>query len=229
MTQTVPVKNTVLTPELHSYVLSHCLTPDPLLDDLAAQTRTLIPGQAHMMVAPEQGALLTLLVRLLQARAVVEVGTFTGYSSLCLARGLPLGGTLTTCELSADYAAVARAYWERAGVDDRISLRVGPALDSLRALPSVPHVDLAFIDADKPGYIAYWEELVPRMVPGGLIIVDNTLFNGEVLDADPAPKPAAVAAFNRHALADPRVERVMLPIADGVLLARRLSYADRPL
>jgi len=222
MTQTVPVKATALTPALHEYLLSHCLTADPLLDELAAHTRALVPEQAHMMVAPEEGALLTLLVRLLGARTVVEVGTFTGYSSMCLARGLPPGGALTTCELSEEWAGVARKYWERAGLSDRIQPLLGPALESLRSLPRTPHVDLAFIDADKPGYIGYWEELVPRMAPGGLLIVDNTLFNGEVLDAEPGPKPAAVAAFNRHALADPRVERVMLPIADGVLLARRL-------
>ncbi|MCA1689284.1 MAG: class I SAM-dependent methyltransferase, partial [Actinobacteria bacterium] len=175
-----------------------------------------------MVIAPEEGALLTFLVRLTAAHTVLEVGTFTGYSSLCLARGLADDGRLITCDVSQEWTAVAREFWARAGVEDRVQLRIGPATDTLRALPPDPFVDLAFIDADKPGYIDYWEQIVPRVRPGGLIVADNTLFSGEVLDADADEKPAAIRRFNAHASADPRVELVMLAVADGMTLARRL-------
>ncbi|QEV65110.1 O-methyltransferase [Streptomyces spectabilis] len=198
------------------------MTPDPLLAELAERTRTLTPDQAHMVVAPEEAALLTFLVRLLGARNVVEVGTFTGSSSLCLARGLAADGSLITCDISAEWTDLAHEFWIRDGVADRIELRLGPAVDTLRALPAEPHLDLAFIDADKPGYIDYWEELVPRMRPDALILVDNTLFSGQVIDEFPGEKPAAVHAFNEHAREDERVELVMLAVADGLTMARRL-------
>ena len=118
---------------------------------------------------------------------------------------------------------MASEFWSRADLLDRIELRLGPALQTLRSLPHDPFLDLAFIDADKPGYIGYWEEIVPRLRPGGLVIVDNTLFIGEILDADPAPKPAAIRAFNAHVAADRRVDSVMLTVADGVTLARKLA------
>lgn len=111
---------------------------------------------------------------------------------------------------------------------DRIELRLGPALDTLRALPAEPHLDLAFIDADKPGYIGYWEELVPRLRPGALLLADNTLFSGQVIDADPGEKPAAIRAFNEHARKDDRVQLVMLPVADGLTMARRLPPGESP-
>lgn len=221
-----PLKSVALTPELHAYVRANSTSPDPLLDELAARTAALVPDQAHMLVAPEEGALLTLLARLVDARSAVEVGTFTGYSSTCLARGLAPGGRLITCDVSAEWTAVAREFWARAGVADRIDLLLGPALDTLRTLPRAPVFDLAFIDADKPGYIGYWDEIVARMRPGGLVIVDNTLFNGEVLDPEAGPKPAAIRAFNAHAAADRRVESVLLPVADGITLARRRGPAE---
>ncbi|MEU3398707.1 O-methyltransferase [Streptomyces filamentosus] len=216
------LRNIALTPELHDYLLAQGrMAPDPLLAELEERTRQGIPDQAHMVVAPEEAALLTFLVRLLRPRRIVEVGTFTGSSALCLARGLPPGGSLLTCDVSAEWTGLAQEFWKRGGVDDRIELRLGPAAETLRALPAEPHVDLAFIDADKPGYIDYWEELVPRMVPGGLILVDNTLFSGQVVDPFPGEKAAAVHAFNEHARQDERVELVMLPVADGLTLARR--------
>ena len=153
----------------------------------------------------------------------MEVGTFTGYSSICLARGLAEGGRLITCDVSTEWTDVARRFWDRAGVADRVDLRIGPALETLRALPAEPFLDLAFIDADKPGYVGYWEEIVPRLRPGGLVMVDNTLFGGHVIDADPTEKPAAIRAFNTHAAADARVDLVMLPLADGLTLGRRLA------
>jgi len=220
-------KSVVLTPELRAYLLAQGMGPDDVLDDLARLTRERFPEQAHMQVVPEQGSVLTFLARLVGARNVVEVGTFTGYSTLCLARGLTHGGRVITCDVSPEWTALARPSWSRAGVSHLIDLRLAPALETLRALPSREHVDLAFIDADKPGYIGYWEELIPRMVPGGLIIVDNVLFSGEVVDQYPAEKPAAVRAFNAHAAVDPRVELVIVPFADGLTLARKLPPSAR--
>jgi caffeoyl-CoA O-methyltransferase len=213
-TKTLP-----LTPELHAYVVAHGSAPDDVMRDLAEETRAVLPAQAVMQVAPEQAAFLTFLVRTLGVRRAVEVGTFTGLSSLAIARGLPEDGRLTCFDISEEYTSIARRYWARAGVADRIELRIGPAGETLRELPYERHLDFAFIDADKVGYPVYWAELVPRMRPGGVIAVDNTLRNGRVL----APQDAddrAIAAFNDEILADVRVDVVMLPIADGVTLAR---------
>ncbi|MET7468537.1 O-methyltransferase [Micromonospora sp. NPDC005686] len=213
-TKTLP-----LTPELHAYLVAHGSTPDEIVRELAEETRAALPAEAVMQVAPEQAAFLTFLTRLLGVRQAVEVGTFTGLSSLAIARGLAEGGRLTCFDISEEYTGVARRYWERAGVQDRIELRIGPAADTLRELPRERYLDFAFIDADKVGYPVYWDELVPRMRPGALIAVDNTLRDGRVL----APSNAddrAIAAFNDTVVADVRVEAVMLPIADGVTLAR---------
>ncbi|NES26664.1 SAM-dependent methyltransferase [Micromonospora terminaliae] len=210
-----------LTPELHAYLVAHGSAPDEIVRELAEETRAALPAQADMQVAPEQAAFLTFLTRLLGVRQAVEVGTFTGLSSLAIARGLAEGGRLTCFDISEEYTGVARRYWTRAGVQDRIELRIGPAADTLRELPRERYLDFAFIDADKVGYPIYWDELVPRMRPGAVIAVDNTLRNGRVL----APQNAddrAIAAFNDEILADVRVEVVMLPIADGVTLARVL-------
>ncbi|WP_446218322.1 O-methyltransferase [Micromonospora sp. IBHARD004] len=208
-----------LTPELHAYLVAHGSAPDEIVRELAEETRAALPAQADMQVAPEQAAFLTFLTRLLGVRQAVEVGTFTGLSSLAIARGLADGGRLTCFDISEEYTGIARRYWTRAGVDDRIELRIGPAGQTLRELPRERYLDFAFIDADKVGYPIYWDELVPRMRPGAVIAVDNTLRGGRVL----APQNAddrAIAAFNDEVLADVRVEPVMLPIADGVTLAR---------
>ncbi|WFE33708.1 O-methyltransferase [Micromonospora sp. WMMD975] len=208
-----------LTPELHAYLVAHGSAPDEIVRDLVEETRAALPAEAGMQVAPEQAAFLTFLTRLLGVRQAVEVGTFTGLSSLAIARGLAEGGRLTCFDISEEYTGVARRYWARAGVQDRIELRIGPAADTLRALPRERHLDFAFIDADKAGYPVYWDELVPRMRPDAVIAVDNTLRGGRVL----APGNAddrAIAAFNDAVVADTRVEAVMLPIADGVTLAR---------
>ncbi|TDB75741.1 O-methyltransferase [Micromonospora sp. KC723] len=210
-----------LTPELHAYLVAHGSAPDGIVRDLAEETLAALPDDAVMQVAPEQAAFLTFLTRVLGVRRAVEVGTFTGLSSLAIARGLPEDGRLTCFDISEEYTGIARRYWKRAGVADRIELRIGPAGETLRELPLERHLDFAFIDADKTGYPIYWDELVPRMRPGGVIAVDNTLRDGRVL----APRDAgdrAIAAFNDQVLADVRVETVMLPIADGVTLARVL-------
>ncbi|MEU8115945.1 O-methyltransferase [Micromonospora sp. NPDC048947] len=212
-------KSIPLTNELHAYLVAHGSPPDEIISDLAEETRSVLPEHAAMQVAPEQAALLTFLTRLLDVRQAVEVGTFTGLSSLAIARGLPEGGRLTCFDISEEFTGIARRYWARAGVQDLIDLRIGPAADGLRELPHERHLDFAFIDADKTGYPIYWAELVPRMRPGGVIAVDNVLRGGRVI----APQDAgdrAIAAFNDEVLADVRVDPVMLPIADGLTLAR---------
>jgi len=163
-----------------------------------------------------------MLARLMGARRAVEIGTFTGYSSICIARGLADGGRLLCCDVSEEWTAIARRYWTRAGLDDRIELRLGPGLDTLRALPREPAIDLVFIDADKPGYRSYYEELLPRVRPNGLFVFDNVLWSGAV--ADPAVQDdstRALRALADHVRQDARVDEVMLAVADGLLLARK--------
>ncbi|MCP2259474.1 caffeoyl-CoA O-methyltransferase [Streptoalloteichus tenebrarius] len=212
-----------LSPELHEYLVAHGTPPDQLLRDLADETALRLPERFAMQIAPEQGTFLTLLTRLLGVRSAVEVGTFTGYSSICIARGLAPGGRLLCCDVSEEFTSVARRYWSMAGLDDRVELRLAPAVETLRSLPAEPTVDLSFIDADKTGYVDYWEELVPRTRQGGVILVDNVFSGGRVLQEEPEDEVVrAIQEFNEHALADPRVELVMLPIADGLTLARKL-------
>ncbi len=173
-----------------------------------------------MQITHDEGELLTMLVRLTGARQLVEVGTFTGYSSICLARGLPDDGHLLCCDVSEEYTAIARRYWERAGVAGLIELRIAPAVETLRSLPAEPYLDLAFIDADKTGYASYVEEILPRLRPGGLLVLDNMLWSGEVLDPQ-EDDGRAVAALNTALVADDRVDVVLLPVRDGVSLARK--------
>ena len=215
------IKSLGLSPELHAYLVDHGPPADPVLDSLARETQALGPISI-MQVAPEQGALLTMLVRLSGARRVVEIGTFTGYSALCLARGLPHDGTLLCCDTSEEWTAIARRHWEKAGVAKKIELRIAPAIETLRALPKTPSIDLAFIDADKVSYIDYYEEILARMGPGGLVLVDNVLWAGNVVN--PEAKDAnteAIRRFNDHVAADRRVDSVMLPISDGLTFARK--------
>lgn len=206
--------------ELHAYLVAHGSAPDPLVADLIAETRSALPDRARMQVAPEQARFLTVFTQILGARHAVEVGTFTGLSSVSIARGLPADGRLICCDVSAEFTNIARRYWVRAGVADQIELRLGPAAETLRAMPQEPHIDLAFIDADKTGYPTYWAELVPRMRPGGVLLVDNVLRHGRVLGPTDADDEAMIK-FNDLVLADDRVESVMLPLADGVTMARR--------
>jgi caffeoyl-CoA O-methyltransferase len=163
-----------------------------------------------------------MLVRLAGARYAVEVGVFTGYSSICIARGLPEDGLLLACDVSAEFTGIARRYWERADVTHKVDLRIGPAIETLRALPLEETVDFAFIDADKTGYPAYYEELVQRLRPGGLIALDNVLRGGRVLNsASNDPADLAIMGLNDLIVADPRVDCVMLPVRDGVTLVRK--------
>jgi len=214
-------KFTTLTPRLYAYLLTHNPPRDAVLTDLAAETAAL-GGWGIMQVAHEQGAFLTLLAKLVGARRIVEVGTFTGYSAICLARGLAPDGRLLCCDMSEEWTAIARRYFARAGLVDRIELRIAPALETLRALPATPDIDLVFIDADKPNYRHYYEALLPRLRPGGLFVFDNVLWMGAVADpANQEESTAAIRALNDHLVADERVDTVMLPVADGVTLARK--------
>ncbi|MFC4065429.1 O-methyltransferase [Actinoplanes subglobosus] len=211
----------IIDPAVGDYLLTHCTPADEVLRDLAAETWAKFPpGAAGMQVSHDEGALLTMLVRLTGATNAVEVGTFTGYSSICIARGLRPGGRLLACDVSEEWTSVARDYWQRAGLTDRIELRIAPALATLRALPADPVIDFAFVDADKTGYPDYYDALVPRLRPGGLMVFDNVLRGGRVLDpSDDADR--AVAGLNDRIVTDERVESVMLPVRDGVTLIRR--------
>jgi caffeoyl-CoA O-methyltransferase len=212
----------IVDPDINDYLLAHCTPADDVLRDLAAETAAAFPEDAGMQITHDEGQLLTMLVRLVGATYAVEVGVFTGYSSICIARGLPADGRLVACDVSPDYTAVARRYWARAAVDDLIELRLGPAADSLRELPAEPVIDFAFVDADKTGYPAYYAELVPRLRPGGLLVLDNVLRSGRVLTPE-SEADLVVTGLNDTIVADTRVESVMLPVRDGVTLVRKLG------
>jgi len=214
-------KFTALTPPLYAYLLAHNPPEDEVLGDLARETAALGPI-ALMQVAREQGAFLTLLAKLVGARSALEIGTFTGYSSICIARGLVDGGRLVCCDVSDEWTTIARRYWERADLGDRIELHLAPALETIATLPADRPLDLVFIDADKESYQAYYEAVLPRLSPNGVIVFDNVLWMGAV--ADPANTDAstvAIRALNDLVATDPRVDAVMLPIADGITIVRR--------
>lgn len=211
----------IVNPALSDYLLAHATPADAVLRDLAAETQEAVPGTT-MQISHDEGAFLSMLVRLTGARRAVEVGTFTGYSSICIARALPADGRLIACDVSEEWTAIAHRYWERAHVTGKIDLRIAPALETLRALPAGESIDFAFIDADKTGYAAYYEELLVRLRPGGLIVLDNTLWSGRVADpADDHPSATAIRALNDAIVADPRVDTVLLPMRDGVTLVRK--------
>ncbi|OEJ27054.1 SAM-dependent methyltransferase [Streptomyces agglomeratus] len=213
--------STPLTDELYAYMLAHNPRLDTVQRELVETTYRQFPEHAGMQSAEEQGPLLAFLVRLTGARHVVEIGTFTGFSALSMARALPSDGRLITCDVSQEWTEYAREAWAKAGVADRVELRIGPALDTLRAMPAEPHIDFAYLDADKVNYVPYWEELVPRMRQGGVIATDNVFFHGGVTDPDATGAAAAIKEFNDRVTADERMESVMIPVADGVTLSRK--------
>ncbi|MGA3184366.1 MAG: class I SAM-dependent methyltransferase [Candidatus Dormibacteria bacterium] len=203
---------------ISAYLAAHAKLSDPLLAELVEETHQTYP-ELDMQISPDEGALLRLLVRLCGAGRAIEVGTFTGYSSLCIARGLPPKGRLLCCDVNEEWTSMARRYWERAGLADRIELRLAPALETIAQLPLGQLFDFAFIDAEKSEYIAYYEALVPRMAPGGLIAVDNVLRHGWVAGiAEPDERTHVIREFNEHVLVDTRTESVIVPIADGLTL-----------
>jgi caffeoyl-CoA O-methyltransferase len=217
-------KYTELNDELHGYIVDHGARQDDVLRRVQEETAAM--GRvANMQVAPDQGAFLTLLCQSIGAREALELGTFTGYSAICIARGLAPGGRLIACELSEEYAETASRNLEDAGVADRVEIRIGPAAETLRALPEREAFDFAFIDADKPGYPEYYELVLARMRAGGLIAVDNVLADGGVVAADDGNmRPESLQAIlelNDRIAADDRVDVAMLAIADGLTLARK--------
>jgi caffeoyl-CoA O-methyltransferase len=213
----------LLTPQLAGYVRASSEAPDDVAADLLAETAAMAErgeAPATFQIAAEQGVFMQLLTRALGARQAIEIGTFTGFSALCIARGLPEDGSLICLDRSEEWTSVARRYWARAGVDDRIDLRLGDALPTLRTLPEVETFDLAFVDADKTGYPAYVEELYRRMTPNGVVLLDNTLRSGKVLDPQ-SDDDHALVALNAALAVDPRWETVLLPLADGLTMLRK--------
>lgn len=214
-------KSVGLSDPLYQYLLTNSVCESPLLAELREETSAL-PG-AGMQITPEQGQFMALLVRLTGARRIIEIGVFTGYSSLAMALALPPDGRLVACDVNPDWTALAQRYWARAGVDGRIELRLAPAvetLDALLARGEAGRFDLAFIDADKTGYDAYYEGCLQLLRPGGLILIDNVLWAGRV--ADPTltdPDTAAIRALNAKIHGDERVSCSLVPIADGLMLA----------
>jgi caffeoyl-CoA O-methyltransferase len=208
---------------LYEYLLGASLREHPALARLRAETAT--HPQVNMQIAPEQGQFMALLVRLMGARRCIEVGVFTGYSSLAVALALPPGGRIVACDVSDEYTTMARRYWAEAGVAGRIDLRLAPALETLDALLAAGEAgryDFAFIDADKEAYPEYYERLLQLLRPGGLIAVDNTLWDGAVADpADHEPDTVAIRAFNERLHGDERIDLSLVPIGDGLTLARK--------
>lgn len=216
-------KFTSLNDELHDYIVAQGAREDAALREVR-ETTAALGDVAVMQISPDQGALMTMLARLIGAERALELGTFTGYSAICIARGLAPGGVLVACELDPERAETARANFAAAGVADRIEVRVGPAqetLDSIAAEDTAPF-DLAFIDADKTGYPGYYEACLGLLRPGGLIVLDNVLRDGTVLDPDGDDESAqAIAGLNERIAADERVDIAMLAVADGITLARK--------
>jgi caffeoyl-CoA O-methyltransferase len=234
------MRNFTITDEVRDYATARSSPPT---DEVVARLRSAtvaLGGVAGMQIGEDQGQFLTMMARLVDARRAVEVGTFTGYSSLCIARGLSDGGSLLCCDVSREWTAIGVKAWQEAGLDDRIDLRIAPALETLRALPAEADIDLVFIDADKTGYAAYWQELVPRVRPGGVLLVDNVLWSGRVVEASEGvgsgddgsddsgdgagevdADTAALREFNDLVAGDERVEALILTAFDGLTIARK--------
>lgn len=213
----MPLVKAQITEEVVDYLARHA-PQDAVLERVARETAEM--PRAVMATTPDEAALLTMLARLVGARRALELGTFTGYGAISIARGLAAGGRLTCLELEEKYAAIARRNLEDAGVADRVEIVVGPALESLRAMPAEPTFDYVFLDADKTGYPDYYEELVPRMLPGGLLLIDNVLLRGRVVDPQDE-QDQLMDALNDRVTADERVDSVMVFVADGLTFVRR--------
>ncbi|HUE38431.1 MAG TPA: class I SAM-dependent methyltransferase [Candidatus Binatia bacterium] len=214
-------KFTTLTPALHAYAERFSVRDDAVLARLAAETAAL-GDIARMQVAADEGALLTLLVRAIGARSAVEIGTFTGYSGISIARGLPGDGRLLCCDISEEWTAIARRYFREAKVDHKIDLKIAPALDTLRAMPTGNVFDFAFVDGEKKEYSDYYEELLKRLRPGGLLAIDNVFWGGKVADpSETSEATQAIRKLNDHIAKDERVDAVMIPVADGLAIVRK--------
>ncbi|HET6632190.1 MAG TPA: class I SAM-dependent methyltransferase [Rhodanobacteraceae bacterium] len=216
-------RNAFIPEAIEDYLQQHALREPELLAELRRQTAEM--PQANMQICAEQGQLMALLVALMGARRCIEVGVFTGYSSLAVALVLPADGHLLACDVSEEWTNIARGYWQRAGVGDKIDLKLGPAADTLQQAIDAGQsgrYDFAFIDADKGGYASYYELVLTLLRPGGLVAVDNTLWSGRVADAGKNDDSTlAIRAFNDRLHADQRVDLSLLPIGDGLTLARK--------
>lgn len=218
----MPSKFIALDSKLYNYVVAHGHNSDPILAELAEETARELGSVAGMQIAPEQGTFMALLASAIGARSAIEVGTFTGYSALCVARALPSDGHLLCCDVNVQWTRIAQRYWNKAGVANRITLKLAPALDTLRTLPSSTTFDLAFIDADKSNYLNYYEEILQRTRTGGLILIDNVLWNGEVLNpSNQTEDTRAIRDLNDFLARDNRVDVVMLAVSDGLTLCRK--------
>jgi caffeoyl-CoA O-methyltransferase len=208
---------TEVTQEVVDYLARHA-PQDEVLQRVARETSEM--PKAVMQTTPDEAALLTMLARLVGARRALELGTFTGYGAISIARGLAEGGRLTCLEVDEEYAAIARRNIEDAGVAERVEIVVGPALESLRAMPEEPTFDYVFLDADKPGYPDYYEEIVARLIPGGLLLIDNVLLGGAVTDPQD-DRERTMDTLNDRVTADDRVDSAMVLVADGLTFVRR--------
>ena len=209
----------IILPAADTYADSHTTSDTGVLKEIHDKTLQTHP-QAHMLSSSVQGRFLSMLSNIIQAKYVLEIGTFTGYSALCLAEGLAEGGELHTIELREEDAETAKQNFMAAKMDNKVTLHLGNAID---IIPNLPYTwDLVFIDADKTGYLDYYELIVPRLSAKGIIVADNVLFHGQVLENPVKGKNAlAIDAFNKHVAADPRVEQVMLTVRDGLLLIKK--------
>lgn len=208
-----------LLPEsVETYIASHLVDEDPVAAELYAASMR--HEQAGMCSSPEVGAVLALLAKIVDARAILEIGVFTGYSALKLASALPPDGCLIACDINLEFVAIGQPFWEKAGIGNRIDLRIGPALDSIADM-APQSIDLAFIDADKPNYPRYYEDCLRLVRPGGIIILDNLLWGGKVADATVQDDDTIVLReLGRTIIEDPRVDSAMLAVGDGLLVAR---------
>ena len=212
-----------MTENLYRYLVDHSLRDHPVLRELREETARL--PKAVMQIGPDQGQFMALITKLVGARRCLEVGVFTGYSSLSVALALPADGTIVALDVSEEWTSIARRYWKKAGVEHKIDLRIAPALSTLDTLISLQEsgrFDMAFIDADKGNYLGYYERCLELVRPGGLIVVDNTLWSGDVADpSNQKPDTVALRAFNDALHRDERIDLALLPVGDGVTLARK--------
>ncbi|MGA8296343.1 MAG: class I SAM-dependent methyltransferase [Acidimicrobiales bacterium] len=217
----VVTRNEFIDSRLSDYCAQHFTLPDEIVTDLRAATESLTGGRAGMAIGDDQAMLLEMLARSTRAELAIEIGTFTGMSALSIARGIGPGSRLICCDVSEEWTAIAREFWARAGLTDRIDLRIGPALETLAELDDLVF-DLAYVDADKVNYPAYYEALVPRMRQGGILLADNTLQSGRVADPDANDESTlAMRIFNDRVASDERVRSVLLPIGDGVTFVEK--------
>ncbi len=214
-------KSFALSAELAEYILKVSLRENPILNQLRIETSK--HPLARMQIAPEQGQLMALLVKLMQASKILEIGVFTGYSSLCMALALPPDGNIVACDKSEEFTDIAKRYWKEAGVENKIELKIAPALQTLDEFikaGKTEFFDMAFIDADKSNYLAYYEKCLQLVRKGGLIMVDNVLWRGDILNSETQDKNSQyIQAFNQKLAEDQNIDLVVLPIADGLTLA----------